>query len=195
MTLSIPISRDAGVGPGFSAEQKLPEIVMTSIDYSGSRRREPSAPHLLPPLTPATAITLLLAGLVATGVWEVWARGVTPLLIGGPLEPAGLIKSSFGISSSFLAETIHIATGLIIYPLGYLFVAQPIARLLPVEFPWSLTGAGFGIGLWIFAMYVMAHLVAGFPAFLGFGDLAFASFFGHLLYGLAVAGIVALRRA
>ena len=34
--------------------------------------------------------------------------------------------------------------------------------------PWWLVAAGYGVGLWIFALYVMAHLIAGLPAFLGF---------------------------
>ena len=50
-----------------------------------------------------------------------------------------------------------------------------------------LAGAGFGLGLWVFALYVMAHLLAGLPAFLGFGSLAWASLAGHLLFGITVA--------
>jgi len=167
---------------------------MTSIDSSARHPRKTDADALFPVPSAAAFVTLLIAGAVATGVWEIWARAITPLLIGGPLQASALVKSSFGISSSFLAETIHILTGLIAYPLGYLLVARPLFRLLPVHLPWPLAGAAFGVGLWVFAMYVMAHLVAGFPPFLGFGNLAIASLFGHILYGLAAAGLLELRR-
>ncbi|MEP3045616.1 MAG: hypothetical protein ABJL55_06810 [Roseibium sp.] len=167
---------------------------MALADSADLRRRKTDTCPYLPDLNSSFVITLLLAGLVATGVWEIWARAITPLLIGGPLQPAGLIKASFGISSSVLAETIHILTGLIAYPLGYLLVAQPVARALPINLPSAIVGFGYGVGLFVFAMYVMAHLVAGFPPFLGFGNLAWASLGGHVLYGLAVAGIVAARR-
>ncbi len=167
---------------------------MSITESISARFLSPRAGSLFPPASAATAITLVVAGLVATGVWEVWARAITPLIIGGPLEPAGLIKASLGVSSDGLAETIHILTGLIGYPLGFLLVALPVARLLPIRFPWPVIGLGYGIGLWVFAMYVMAHLVAGFPPFLGFGNLSMASLAGHVLYGLAVAGIVAARQ-
>ena len=59
-----------------------------------------------------------------------------------------------------------------------------------------LTGLGFGVGLWIFALYVMAHLIAGLPAFLGFIPLTWASLVGHLLFGTVVAFVTtALRKA
>jgi len=168
---------------------------MTSIDTSTPQRRKTETQSLFPVPPAAALATVLIAGAVATGIWEIWARAITPLLIGGPLQASALVKSSFGISSSFLAETIHILTGLVVYPLGYLLVARPVERMLPVSLPWPLVGAGFGIGLWVFAMYVMAHLVAGFPPFLGFGNLAVASLFGHVLYGLAIAGLLELRRS
>ena len=53
-----------------------------------------------------------------------------------------------------------------------------------------LTGLGFGTGLWIFALFVMAHLIAGLPAFLGFIPLTWASLAGHLIFGVTVAYVV-----
>ncbi|MTI43296.1 hypothetical protein E1178_06695 [Roseibium hamelinense] len=159
------------------------------------RRRKTDTPPVSPLPSAAAILTVLIAGAVASGLWEIWARAITPLFIGGPLEASALVKSSFGINSSFLAETIHIVTGVIAYPLGYLLVARPLAKYFPISLPWPIVGAGFGVGLWVFAMYVMAHLVAGFPPFLGFGNLALASLYGHVLYGVAVAAIFRLRDA
>ena len=146
-----------------------------------------------PDLAPATLVTALLAGIAADLTWEIWARLLTPLWVGGPLEPAALIQSVFGLSNRPLAEIIHLVVGLLFYPLGYLFIARPLARTLTPWLPWWLVALGYGIGLWIFALYVMAHLIAGLPAFLGFIPLAWASLVGHLLFALVLAQVVRWR--
>lgn len=166
---------------------------MSSIETNAANVRLFSIHGLFPPIAPSTLVTALIAGFLALAVWETWAQLITPLWIGGPLQASALVKSALGISSSVLAEFIHILTGVIAYPLGYLFVAQPVARGLPIHFPWPVVGLGYGVGLWVFAMYGMAHLVAGFPPFLGFGQLAWASLVGHVLFGLVVSAIVAYR--
>lgn len=148
---------------------------------------------LLPALTPATLVTAIMAGAAADITWEVWARGVTPLLVGGPLQPAALVQSVFGFESWFWAELIHGIVGVVFYPLGYLFIARPVARVITPFLPWWVVGLGFGLGLWVFALYVMAHLIAGLPAFLGFIPLAWASCAGHMLFGLVTAAVVRWR--
>jgi hypothetical protein len=164
---------------------------MTSIDLSAQSR----AKSLFPPLTAATLATALLAGLAADFTWEVWARVFTPLLPGidGPLEPAALVESVFGFQNRVLGEAIHLLVGFAFYPLGYLFIARPLQRLIIPALPWYLTALGFGAGLFIFALYVMAHLLAGFPPFLGWIPLAYASLAGHLLFGLVVGAVVLAR--
>lgn len=138
---------------------------------------------------------ILLAGIAADVTWEVWARGITPFLVGGPLEPAGLIQSVFGFNNLLVAELLHAIVGVIFYPIGYLFIARPLQRMILPGLPLVLTGIGFGTGLWVFALYVMAHLIAGFPAFLGFIPLTWASLVGHILFGLVVAYVIqALKR-
>jgi hypothetical protein len=145
------------------------------------------------------AATALLAGVAADLTWEVWARAITPLWVGGPLEPAALVQSVFGFQSLALAELIHAVVGVVFYPLGYLLIALPLARRLAplvgrTDLPWPVTAFGYGVGLWIFALYVMAHLIAGLPPFLNFIPLAWASLVGHALFGLVVGGVVAARR-
>ena len=150
---------------------------------------------LFPPLIAATLVTAVLAGAAADLAWEFWARFVTPLLpgVGGPLEPAALVQSVFGLGSRWLAELIHLVVGVVFYPLGYLFVARPLQRAILPGLPWWLTAAGFGVGLFVFALYVMAHLIAGLPAFLGWIPLAWASLAGHVLFGLVTGAVVKLR--
>lgn len=145
-------------------------------------------------------ITILLAGLASEIVWEIWARIITPLWVGGPLEPAALVQSVFGltepvagISARTIAEVIHVLVGLIAYPFGYVFIARPIARAIFPWMPWWMVGLGYGVGLWVFALYIMAHIFAGLPPFLGFITLTWASLIGHMLFALAGAAVVKAR--
>lgn len=138
-------------------------------------------------------VTILIAGLAADLTWEVWARVVTPLLVGGPLEPAALVQTVFGLKSRFLAELIHLVVGVVFYPIGWLLIARPLHRAIWPSLPLPLAGVGFGIGLWIFALYVMAHLIGGLPPFLGFVPLAWASLGGHILFGVIVALVIDWR--
>ena len=149
--------------------------------------------RLLPALDGATFITILFAGLAGLITWEIWARVITPLWIGGPLEPAGLIQAVFGLGDRMIAQAIHILVGLIAYPVGYAFVVRPLAIAVSPRLPWVLVSLAYGVALWVFALYIMAHLTAGFPAFLGFGDIAWASLVGHLLLALAIGGVVRAR--
>jgi hypothetical protein len=153
-----------------------------------------TAPRPLFPVVRGSLVgTVLLAGLGADLAWEFWARGITPILVGGPLQPAALVQSVFGFQNWPLAEAIHAFVGIVFYPIGYLFIARPLQRAILPELPAVLTGLGFGVGLWVFALYVMAHLIAGLPAFLDFGSLAWASLAGHALFGIVTALVVELR--
>jgi len=163
---------------------------MTSDSTSAYRQSS-----LFPTLVGATLITALVAGIAADLAWEVWARLITPLLVGGPLQPAALVQSVFGFQSWVLAEAIHAFVGVVAYPLGYLFIARPLQRAILPGLPWWLTALAYGVGLWTFALFVMAHLIAGLPPFLGFIPLAWASLAGHLLFGLTVGLIVRVRGA
>lgn len=147
---------------------------------------------LFPHIQPGLARMVVMAGVAADITWEIWARVITPLWVGGPLEPAALVQSVFGFNNLLLAEAIHALVGIVFYPIGYLFIARPLQRLIFPALPLLLTGAGFGVGLWVFALYVMAHLIAGLPPFLGFVTLAWASLIGHMLFGIVVAFVVRL---
>ena len=149
----------------------------------------------LPPIDGTTLLTAVLAGIAADITWEIWARLITPFLVGGPLEPAALVQSVFGLTSRLPAEIIHLVVGFLFYPLGYLFIARPLARAAVPWMPWWLVALGYGIGLWIFALYIMAHLIAGLPAFLGFIPLTWASLAGHLLFALVLAMVVRWRES
>ena len=166
---------------------------MTSSMQDTSAAMAPRS--LFPTIDTRLAVTAILAGAAADATWEFWARAITPLLVGGPLEPAALVQSVFGLQSRFAAELIHLAVGVFAYPIGYLFVARPLQRLILPRLPLVLTGAGFGVGLWVFALYVMAHLFAGIEPFLGFEPIAWASLGGHILFGVVTAYVIAFRES
>ncbi len=151
-----------------------------------------------------TLLTVLIGGIVATLIWEAFARFGAPLWIGGPLEPAGLVKSVFNnglgfplsnlpVDPNISAQAIHLATGIIGYPIGYILIARPIANAILPALPWWLVAAIYGVALWVFALYFMAHLLAGFPAFLNFQPISWASLVGHVLYALGLGAIVTSR--
>ncbi|MEP3231654.1 MAG: hypothetical protein ABJN04_02140 [Hyphomicrobiales bacterium] len=152
--------------------------------------------------------TALLAGFVSLGVWEIWSKVLAPFYMGGTLSPVGLVKSSLGIGKdtfgpigaasgravgNAVANGMHLFTGLLAYPLAYVLVARPVSKAVLPSLPWWVTGAVFGLVLYVFAMYIMAHFFAGFPPFMGFNALGQASLIGHVALGIAIAGVVEKR--
>ena len=126
-----------------------------------------------------SAFTILLAGAAATLAFDVFGQYVSPALkgtvgpyLGAKLAPVPLANQSLGVitglGSKFIAqngigELMHYLTGLIIYPAAYLLVARPVSRIVPVV-PWWAVGLVYGAVLFVFALYVMAHLVSGLKA-------------------------------
>ena len=143
---------------------------------------------------PRTAWTILVAGALATVAFDLFGQGLSPLAGFATLAPVGLaqatIKTVTGIGSKPLAETLHIVTGLLAYPLGYLLVARRLAAKLVPWLHWSAVAAAYGVGLWVFALYVMAHLVAGNAPFLGFTGITWVALWGHVLFGLVAAAVI-----
>jgi hypothetical protein len=129
---------------------------------------------------------LLLAAAAALIAWEVFARLVAPLWIGGPLQPTGLVKSLFGNALGLPigaagAQAVHVATGLAVYPAAYWLATRVISL------GWIVDGLAVGVATWAFALAVVAPL-AGLPFLLGVSAMTWAALVGHIVYGLAVAG-------
>lgn len=100
------------------------------------------ADHIrVPPiLSLRSAMYLLLGGLFGLLLWEVWARLITPALIGGPLEPAGLVISLaerlFDYKLDYSTATvIHWFIGIVGYPALYYLITRSIRNYgLALEF-------------------------------------------------------------
>ena len=58
---------------------------------------------------------------------------------------------------------------------------------------WLIPAIAYGVVLWVFALYVMAHLIAGNPAFLGFTGITWVALIGHVIFALVAAWVVEWR--
>ena len=153
--------------------------------------------------------TILLAGAAATVVFDLFGQFISPLLkgvaapwLGAKLAPVPLAQAVLanvtGIPGKELASLgipygLHILTGLIAYPIGWLMVVRPIWQRVAPGLHWSLPAVAYGVALWIFALYFMAHLVAGNAPFLGFGSITWVALWGHIVFALVAAGVIQAR--
>lgn len=145
----------------------------------------------------STIFTVLSAGALATVAFDAFGQGLSPLLGYAKLAPVGLasatLKQIFGASPSGAAYLLHILTGLFAYTLGYLLVARPLQRAVMPALHWSVTAVVYGVALWVFALYVMAHLVAGNAPFLGFTGITWVALWGHVIFAVVAAAVIEAR--
>lgn len=151
----------------------------------------------LPSMSVRTILTILLAGALATICFDLFGQKLSPALGFASLAPVPLansvIKTLFGQTYDPGAQLLHYFTGLIAYPLGWMVVVRPLYLRLTPAIPWWLIAILYGVALWVFALYVMAHLVAGNPAFLNFTGITWVALIGHILFALVAAAIVEWR--
>ena len=161
-----------------------------------------------PGIDRSSIITILVSGAFAILAFDLFGQTISPMLkslspyLGAKLAPVALANQSLGVITGVGAKVIgqygighalHLITGLIAYPIGYMFIARPISRKVAPFVPWWLTGIAYGVVLWVFALYVMAHLVAGNPAFLGWSGITWVALWGHIVFALVVAAFVHVR--
>lgn len=144
-----------------------------------------------------TILSILTAGAFATIAFDAFGQGLSPLLGYAKLAPVGLadatLKSVFGAAPSGAAHLLHTLTGLIFYVIGYYAIARPIQRMVLPQLHWSITATVYGVALWVFALYGMAHLVAGMKPFLGFTGITWVALWGHIVYALVAAAVLEAR--
>jgi hypothetical protein len=144
-----------------------------------------------------SAITILTAGAFATIAFDVFGQALSPLLGYAKLAPVPLagatLKAIFGTNPAGAAYLLHALTGLVFYALGWALVARPLQRALMPRMPWAVTAVVYGVVLWVFALYVMAHLVVGNKPFLGWGGITYVALWGHVVYALVAGWIMEAR--
>lgn len=143
------------------------------------------------------AASILFAGATATVAFDFFGQALSPALGFAKLAPVGLangvIGALFGNGWMPGAHALHYAAGVVAYPLGWLLLADPVARRIAPVLPWIAAAAAYGVVLWVFALYVMAHLVAGMPAFLGFGGITWVALVGHVVFAIVAAAVLRAR--
>ncbi len=92
----------------------------------------PAPSSLIIPST-RTIINLVIGGAIGLFVWECWARLFTPLIVGYPLEPAGLLDALAqhlaGLNLPRLfREAVHYGIGLVGYPIIYFAISRHVPR-------------------------------------------------------------------
>lgn len=140
----------------------------------------------------STIMTVLLAGSFATVAFDMFGQALSPLAGYAKLAPVGLangtIKAVLGTKIAGGGYLLHMLVGLLAYPLGWLLIARPLADKITPWMPKILVAVAYGIGLWVFALYIMAHLVVGNKPFLGFTGITWVAFYGHIVYAIAFYG-------
>ncbi len=138
-------------------------------------------------------LTLLIAGGFGTLAFAIFGQGLSPLLGGSNLAPVPLAGSVFksiaGFGSKPAAHLLHYFAGIMCYPLAFALIGRPIWQKVMPALPWYVVAVAFGVVQWVFALYVMAHLVAGMPPFLKFSGITWAALYGHIIYALVAIGI------
>ena len=144
----------------------------------------------------AQAFTVLLAGAAALLAFDIFGQVLSPAAGYAALSPVGLanssIKAVFGAGWRPGAEGLHYFAGLIAYPLGWVIVETLRRRIAPMV-PWFAAAVVYGIVLWVFALYVMAHLVAGMKPFLNWGGITYVALWGHILFAVVAATVYRWR--
>lgn len=143
--------------------------------------------------------TLLAAGALATIAFDLYGQGISPLLGHSKLAPVPLATQTIqvltGVRSPELGYILHMITGLLFYPLGWYLIARPVQQKIVPALPWIVTALVYGVVLWVFALYIMAHLIAGNPPFLGFTGITWVALAGHVLFALVAAWVMETREA
>ena len=151
----------------------------------------------IPVISRETIATLLLAGAAATVAFDMFGQAFAPLAGYAKLAPAPLagsvVKVIVGEPIKHAGSLVHFLTGLIAYAFGWMFIAKPIADRVAPNLPWFITAVAYGVVLWIFALYVMAHLVAGNKPFLGWGGITWVALRGHIIYAVVAAWVAEAR--
>ena len=167
-------------------------------------------PATFPMISGYNIATILFAGAAATMAFDLVGQFISPLLksvaapwLGAKLAPVPLAQAVLakltGIPGKELRALgiphgMHLLTGLILYPLAWMAVVRPIWQRVAPSMHWGWPAIAYGIALWVFALYFMAHLVAGNPPFLGFVSLTWVALWAHVVFALVAAGVIEARR-
>jgi hypothetical protein len=127
----------------------------------------------------------IVGGLAGTVVMSLMMRFVAPMMLGHPMDIAGMLANMMG-GVWAVGMAVHLMNGVVIFPLVYAFIAF---RYLPG--PPVLRGLLWGTVLWLAAeTMVMPMAGAGFfSSEIGGVKAVMAALMGHLVYGALLGSI------
>ena len=145
-------------------------------------------------LDKTTIATVLTAGAFGTIAFDLFGQSLSPLFGFSKLAPVGLagatLKSVFGANPPGAAHLLHTLTGMIFYVVGYFAIARPVQRAILPNLHWGVTAVVYGVALWVFALYGVAHLIAGNKPFLGWTGITWVALWGHIVYAVVAAWVI-----
>jgi hypothetical protein len=105
-------------------------------------------------LSAGTIGRLLLGGFVGLMIWEIWARFITVVILGGPLELAGLVTSLVQHWTGYhmprlAAEAAHYVIGIVGYSVAYFVISRAVRQ-------WALT---LDVGVWAIFTIFLGHAI------------------------------------
>ena len=157
-----------------------------------------SAPTSTPMIVSALW-TMILAGALSTVAFDYFGQSLSPMLGFANLAPVPLANNIIAVVAGEGyrpgAHFLHYFAGIVAYPFGWMFIVEPLGRRLVPWLNWVLLAVLYGVALWVLALYVLAHLVAGNPPFLGFTGITWVALVGHVIFALVTAGVVRWRTA
>jgi hypothetical protein len=127
----------------------------------------------------------MAGGLAGTVMMTMMMRFVAPLMLGHPMDIAGMLGNMMG-GSWATGMAAHLLNGIVIFPLVYAFLGF---RFLPG--PPVVRGVIFAAILWLLAeITVMPMAGAGFfSSGIGGAKAVMAALMGHLVYGALLGSI------
>ena len=145
----------------------------------------------------ALFVTIVTAGVFSTVAFDFFGQSLSPAFGYAKLAPVPLanavIATIFGQGWGPGAELLHYFAGVIAYPAGWVLIAEPLRRTFAPQIHWFAAAVGYGVILWVFALYGMAHLIAGNAPFLGFTGITWVALWGHILFAVVTATVAHLR--
>ena len=153
---------------------------------------------VLPSVDVQTLATAAIAGAFATLAFDLFGQWLSPTLGFAKLAPVPLANAVINtvagakLGAGYLA---HVLTGVVFYSVAYFLIVRPLWRATVPAVPEVAVGALYGIALWAFALYGMAHLVAGQQPFLSFTGITWVALVGHALYGVVLVTVARMREA
>jgi hypothetical protein len=121
-------------------------------------------------------------GLVGTLLQTIMVYGVVPMLTGQPIDMAAMLGDPCALST-----LVHVLSGSIIFPLGYMFFPSHYFPGPPV-----LKGMLWAMLLWGVAEGILAPMLGAGVFSAEFGGLpaATCALLGYLVYGATLGGFV-----